>query len=156
MWWHKVHSFCKQTGRYFPQQKSIRDERGQSLVEFAITLPLLLLLVLGTFDLGLGFKTYMALTNAAREGVRAITLYPSDQNLAYTRIEAEASKVGLTDDLLAERHYTVSISPSGPYKAGDRVTVNVHHEYEPLFQIIPGVDKINFTASATMVVLYDQ
>jgi Flp pilus assembly protein TadG len=126
------------------------------LAEFALILPLLLLLVLGTVDLGMGFKTYIALTNAAREGARSITIYPSDQDLARDRIRAEASAVGLSDDLLAEHSYSVAFTPGGPYAAGDKVTVSIDYTYELLFGAITGLPDVEFTASSTMVVLYDE
>ncbi len=50
--------------------RRLRSGKGQSLVEFAIVLPILLLLVLGIVDFGLGFKSYVVLTNATREGAR--------------------------------------------------------------------------------------
>ena len=45
-------------------------ERGQSLVEFSLVIPLFLLLLIAVFDLGRGVFAYNTLTNAAREGVR--------------------------------------------------------------------------------------
>src|SRR5438270_13452281 len=50
------------------QQRVERIQRGQAVVEFALVLPVLLLLLAGAVDLGNGFQTYIALTNAAREG----------------------------------------------------------------------------------------
>jgi len=47
-----------------------RRQRGQSLVEFALTLPLLLILVFGIIDFGNGLRAYIALTNGVREGAR--------------------------------------------------------------------------------------
>ena len=43
---------------------------GQSLVEFALVLPLFLVLVMGIVDLGLSVFAYNSITNAAREGAR--------------------------------------------------------------------------------------
>lgn len=43
-------------------------ERGQSLVEFAITLPILVLLLLGTLDFGMAIFSYSMLRDAAQEG----------------------------------------------------------------------------------------
>jgi len=43
------------------------DERGQSLVEVALTLPLLLLIVIGIVDIGRVYAFKTAATNAARE-----------------------------------------------------------------------------------------
>ena len=47
-----------------------RSQRGQSLVEFALVLPILLILVLGIVDFGMGLRAYVTLTNATREGAR--------------------------------------------------------------------------------------
>jgi hypothetical protein len=44
--------------------------RGQALVEFALVIPVFLLLIIATFDLGAGVFAYNSVTNAAREGVR--------------------------------------------------------------------------------------
>ena len=46
------------------------DERGQSLVEFALVLPVLLLLLLGILEFGWLFNGQITLTSAAREGAR--------------------------------------------------------------------------------------
>lgn len=138
-------------------QKSMAREQGQSLVEFAIILPVLLLIVLGTIDLGMGFKTYIALTNAAREGVRWISIHPSDQAGARDRVQEEAERVGLEDGIIIADGYGVSFSPNqDDYAAGENVTVNVSYEYDMLFGSIIGLPSIPFTAHSTMVVLYDE
>jgi Flp pilus assembly protein TadG len=134
--------------------KKSNGEQGQSLVEFALTLPLLLLLLLGMIDLGMGYRTYIVLTNAAREGARSITIYPSNSSLATERIRAEAGTIGLADALESEDG-DISFSPAGPYNAGDKVTVTVAYDYPVLFGAVPGIDVIEFSASSTMVVLYD-
>ena len=46
------------------------DESGAELIEFALSLPILLLLGLGIMDFGLLFRRYEVITNAAREGAR--------------------------------------------------------------------------------------
>ena len=51
-----------------------RGESGQAIVELALTLPLLLLVVLGVFDFGLMFERFEVVTNAAREGARLAVL----------------------------------------------------------------------------------
>ena len=60
-------------------------ERGQAIIELALTLPLLLMVVLGVFDFGLMFQRYEVVTNAAREGARLAVL--TDQ---FTTAQAEA------------------------------------------------------------------
>ncbi len=51
-----------------------RRERGAAAVEFALVLPLLLALVLGTIDWGYYFFVEQVVVNAAREGARVGTL----------------------------------------------------------------------------------
>ena len=53
---------------------SRRSEHGQATIELALTLPLLLLVVLGVFDFGLMFQRFEVVTNAAREGARLAVL----------------------------------------------------------------------------------
>jgi len=132
-------------------------EIGQSIIEFAVVLPLFLALVLGTIDLGLGFKTYIGLTNAAREGVRWVSLHPTDVAGAQARVEAEADRVNLEVGEFGAGGYTVALSPSkASYVAGDKVTVTISYEYELLFGAVTGIPDIPFDATATMVVLYDE
>ena len=64
----------------------MRSERGAELIEFGLTLPLLLLLVLGIIEFGFMFQEYEVVTNAAREGARLGTLIPS---AGYTTTEAQ-------------------------------------------------------------------
>jgi Flp pilus assembly protein TadG len=52
-------------------------ETGQSMVEFAMILPLMVLIVLGIFEIGRAFFAYIAISNAAREGVRMYTFTPN-------------------------------------------------------------------------------
>jgi Flp pilus assembly protein TadG len=73
----------------------VRSERGAELIEFALTLPLLLLLVLGIIEFGFLFQEYEVVTNAAREGARIGALIPS---AGYTTNEA---KTRTTDYLTA-------------------------------------------------------
>jgi Flp pilus assembly pilin Flp len=47
-----------------------RDERGASAVEFALLIPLLIMLLIGTTTAGLAYSDHVSVTNAAREGSR--------------------------------------------------------------------------------------
>ena len=50
--------------------------KGQGLVEFALLLPILVLIVFGVLELGRAFFAFIAITNAAREGARVFTFRP--------------------------------------------------------------------------------
>ncbi len=55
---------------------------GQSLVEFALLLPILALIIFGVLELGRAFFAFIAITNAAREGARVYTFSPDVTTLA--------------------------------------------------------------------------
>ena len=63
--------------------RSIRCEntdRGATLVEFAMVMPLILLLVIGILEYGLLFRDWLTVSNAAREGVRVGAALGDDVN----------------------------------------------------------------------------
>ena len=47
-----------------------KGEKGQSLAEFVLVLPIFLILVFAIIDFGLGFHAWLTVTNSAREGAR--------------------------------------------------------------------------------------
>lgn len=77
------------------------QERGAVAVEFAILLPLLLMLVLGTIEFGRAYNAQITLTNAARDGVRvmAITNVPADAKTAAKNAAASVSTSIATSDV---------------------------------------------------------
>jgi len=54
-----------------------RDDRGAQLVEFAVTLPLMMVFVVGIFDFSGAFTLKQKLTNAARDAARAAAAEPT-------------------------------------------------------------------------------
>jgi Flp pilus assembly protein TadG len=56
--------------RTMNRHKKLRGERGQTMTEFAIVLPIFLLLLLGIAQLGIAFNHYIQLTDATRAGAR--------------------------------------------------------------------------------------
>lgn len=68
--------------------------RGQSLVELALLLPVLLLLTVVTFDLGRGIYYYSVVYNAAREGARYGIIDPND----YAGIDSAARRLAVGVD----------------------------------------------------------
>ena len=77
------------------------NERGAVAVEFAILLPLLLMLVLGTIEFGRAYNVQITLTNAARDGVRvmAITNVAADAKAAAKNAAASVSTSIATSDV---------------------------------------------------------
>ena len=89
--------------------KKIRKrEKGQALVEFALVLPLLIMLVCGIIDFGWLFYNVLSLQNACREGARkAIVISTSDsyQTLVYQKVQ-ENLPDGLKKNLKVDVTYS--------------------------------------------------
>jgi Flp pilus assembly protein TadG len=52
------------------KKRNIASEQGQTMTEFAMVLPLLLVLLLGIVQFGIAFNNYVTLTDAVRAGAR--------------------------------------------------------------------------------------
>ena len=75
----------------------LRDEAdGAILIEFALTLPLLLLILFGIIDFGFVFRDYHVITNAAREGARVAVLPGYDTKDVQDRVDAFLRASGVT------------------------------------------------------------
>jgi len=151
-------------------QKFSRSERGQSLVELAITLPILVLLLLGTLDFGMAIFSYSMLRDAAQEGAFYGSFNPSNiaeiENRARNispRAEDEifSSPVQLRDTDLIK----VSVRALGNYCQGaengaaNSIQVNVSYKYPLLMPFIGrliGSNTIPLTGTATNVILQPQ
>lgn len=75
-----------------------RGPRGQALVEFALLLPILMLLLLGILEFGRAWNVKQVLTDAAREGARlAVVGDPSitQESQVRTRVRTVISRAGL-------------------------------------------------------------
>ena len=61
-------------------------ERGQSLMEFSVSLVFVLVLLAGLVDLGRGLFTYMALRDGAQEGAAYGSLNPTETSTIQNRV----------------------------------------------------------------------
>lgn len=61
-------------GRCRGSRSRLSSERGQALLETAITLPIVLFIAVAIFEFGRGYQTMQVVTNAAREGARLAVL----------------------------------------------------------------------------------
>lgn len=83
-------------------RRFVRAQSGAEVIEFALTLPLLLLVVLGIIEFGFMFQEYEVVTNAAREGARIAVLPTYSANAGVTqtnvttRINQYLSSAGLS------------------------------------------------------------
>jgi len=99
-----------------------RREKGQSLVEFAIILPLLLIVLAGVLDLGRLFYSYVAVTDAAAEGAAYGALNPGDTAGIISR--AQAASGGLVQIDVGQVQVDCPT-----VAAGESITVTVGYTY---------------------------
>lgn len=118
---------------YLLGEKPFRKSNGQSLVEFAFVLPLLLLMMVALVDFGMIFYTQMAVTNAAWEGARAgATVVDPSQGDQEIIGAAQSAAYGLDHSRLA-----IDIDPAQdefprdqpfPAPRGESLTVTVAYQ----------------------------
>ena len=117
-------------------------QRGSSAVEFALLLPILLLVLLALVQVGVLARDALVLTQASRAGAREAAVQPSSDAVEQAVREAAP---GLTPARLS-----VDVAWSGT--RGSPVTVSVAYE-TPVASLLAGwllPGSVSLTASATM------
>jgi Flp pilus assembly protein TadG len=90
-----------------------RDDSAAQIVEFAVSLPLLVVFVVGIFDFSNAFTLKQKLTNAVRDGARVAAADPaSDLSSAAPASVIDAFQV-VHNNLLANKINDCGIDPSG-------------------------------------------
>lgn len=137
-----------------------RRYQGQTLVEFALILPILLLLVFALFDLGRGILYYAVLNTAVREGTRSAVVqtykdygetYPYPEanisiaacegvsNIAYKTICSEIKEKTFTIQELQNINFSIShrheLDEDNEF-ANPRVKIRIEYTYQPITPLI--------------------
>ena len=109
------------------------DDQAAQLVEFALVLPMLLLVVLGIAEFGFIFQRYEVVTNAAREGARMAVLpgYTDADVDARVRVYVTQGKVPTTgtNPTVAITNVTIPVGAGLPPVNAKRVVVTYTHSY---------------------------
>ena len=106
------------------KRAAFRSERGQSLTEFALVLPLMVMLLFGIIQFGVTFNHYITLTDAVRAGARTAAVSrhdPNRVNITVDRVQEAAPDLKPADLLIAvdstwEAGHEVEVSASYPYE----------------------------------------
>ena len=121
----------------FDKSKSkLRNEKGASAVEFALVLPIFIMLVFGIFQFGIAFNNWIALTHAAREGVRLAAVGQYDEQ----RVRDSAPSVSIQ---------SISVSGQDGF-IGDPVTVTVTGNVLNINIPLAGNWPVTLTSTAVM------
>ena len=102
--------------------KSQRDEKGQALVEFALLVPIFLILLFAIVDFGMGFHSWITVTNSAREGARLGAVAGTEQQII--------DRVHDTATLINEDTNMNVVVTNAQGLPGESVVVQVDYDYD--------------------------
>lgn len=132
-----------------PRGHGRRERRGQTLVEFALILPIFILVLVGIFDFGRAVYAYNTISNASREAVRIGIV---DQNIGLLQAEAVKAAVSLGavpgDVDVAFLTPDLSGACTSPAGIGCVVEITVHYQYNAATPIVSNlVGTIDMTST---------
>jgi Flp pilus assembly protein TadG len=99
--------------------RRLRNEDGQSFVEFAFIMPFLIFLVLGVIQFGRAWHNYIAITDAARVGAREAAVH---RTTACSSATAKINSLGIIPA-------GSTIGCTAGTNVGDPVTVTVNYSF---------------------------
>jgi Flp pilus assembly protein TadG len=125
-------------------------QRGQAFVELALGMPLMLLIMLGTLDVGQVFVDYVQLRNGCREAASYGARHPADTPGIETRVTAE-------DPLMSYSHTTVTVQIRGDLNVesntNSQVVVTCSRTFTPItlgfLQTFWGIGQFSLQAIST-------
>ena len=100
-----------------------QKERGQSMVELALTITFLMALLAGTIDLGRAFFTWLAMRDAAQEGASFGTFNPTNISEVQARVWDNLEQVVISPTV----NINVSVDTPDGTCPGDEIIVDVDY-----------------------------
>jgi Flp pilus assembly protein TadG len=100
-----------------------RGEEGQTLVEFVLVAPVLLLILFGIVQFGIAFKNSLVVADSVRAGARKAAVSRAASNPTATAQQAVVAAAG---DLNTAK---LSVVVTSTWHAGDSVTVSATYPY---------------------------
>lgn len=97
-------------------------EKGQALAEFALLIPIFLILLFAIVDFGMGFYSWITVTNAAREGARLGSVQATEVEIV--------DRVYQTSDLPDEATQMTVTVTNAQGQPGESVVVEVDYDYD--------------------------
>jgi Flp pilus assembly protein TadG len=139
-------------------QKAHKHERGQSLVEMALSLIVMLFLLLGAVEFSIALFQYVTISDAAQEGAVFGSINPADADGIRDRALATASDILVLDASqvavnLVGDEYCEGLSDSGAPNAIEIVVTYPHEIIMPLVTPMIGTETINLQVVTTNTIL---
>ena len=97
-------------------------EKGQALAEFALLIPIFLILLFAIVDFGMGFHSWITITNSAREGARLGAVAATEQQII--------DRVYGTATLIDEDTNMDVLVTNAQGLPGESVVVQVDYDYD--------------------------
>lgn len=132
-------------------RKRLAGDRGSSLVEFAVTVFLLVMVILAVVEFSRMVSIYTDLADAARAGVRYAIVHGVDNAASDSAIEGVVASyaIGWLDTSQLASNVTVSY-PNGTKNVGDPVQVTVRYAYDPFSTYFPLSVTLSSTSEGTI------
>lgn len=124
------------------KRRCYRQELGQDLAEYALILPIFLLVIFSIFDMGRAVYYYSALQNSVREGARYGIIYPEDTTGIENIVRQKAVGLDVND---------LNIYTS--YPSGDTIQVRATFQFQivtPIIGALFGTNELTFSGQTTM------
>lgn len=99
-----------------------KSRRGATLVEFAMVLPMLMLIVLGIMEFGWYTRTQLAVANAVREGARVASMGKTQGEIR-TRVINTAAPIAVTSANITLAQSSNSGASYGAFPADDNAKI---------------------------------
>jgi Flp pilus assembly protein TadG len=108
---------------------AVRRSDGQSTVELALVLPLLVLVIFGCLKVGMAFYSYEQVSSAATAGARAAAVNHGGDPTAAARAAARSVSpaMGLSDSQIAVTYLSTASPPGASWSYPGTVTVKVDY-----------------------------
>jgi Flp pilus assembly protein TadG len=129
-----------------------RGRRGQAAVEFALILPVYLLILCGSIEFGRAFFAYSQLLQAVQDGARYGAVLHQENDAVTSRVQQDAPGGGTDTVTIACATAPGNTQPVvGDCKRGNLLRVTGQHSQTLLIPILP-ISAFALSATASMVV----
>lgn len=157
--------------------QSRRKERGQSLVEVALTLPILVLILSGLLDIGRVYYIYIALEEGAQEAATFLAqnpwcISPTDtppegaaldncdnpNNAEFRVLNASQQEIELARLHEIEYEFPTDFDGDPIVGIGSNITVTIRYDFPlvtPILRDVLGRDGITLTAEASHLIIQE-
>jgi Flp pilus assembly protein TadG len=137
-----------------------REDRGNSLVEFALISFMFVIVLAGVVEMGRMVLVYNTIANAAREGTRYAIVHGADQTVSpsgpgnVTNVQTVVKNFA-SAGLVNTSAMTITVSyPNGNNTAGSPVTVKVLYTYDPFVNFFGSILNTTLGSTSEGVITY--